>query len=453
MSILIVKALRPWLKSNSPCKARADSAMPRRAEVAVQKKSKRRLKKHVKATKKTKPRRRRIMKKRSAAAVEAKDQGSGHDCPICHEAYSATVFPVVQAPCGHVACASCCLQWQQKKPARTCALCRAPVLSVAHCALLEQLIDKRPASGVDDDPSRSELKQALRDLSRGDLNHIPGDYRTDAIKAAAYRAIRKGDLAMLKSCIVDFKVRASTKLLCEVAENWRGDIGVISLLTDNGARLNGHREERPLVCAAYAGNTAILRSLLDIKADALKPIGDSGECALHLAVRYGRFESVRVLLDHGVPADIPDLEGRTPLTLAERGLAMHVNSCGMQPCNRCENRIQIRGELRWRLGKPSGSASASLAPSPPDDTESEARTWRTTIRTTPAICAISTKVKKEKKKWKRRMILTGDGCACHVFNVFVYMGDGAESTCTVWHAQVERHPDLRHAMHLRRCAL
>ena len=30
--------------------------------------------------------------------------------------------------------------------------------------------------------------------------------------------------------------------------------------------------------------------------------GDSGETALHLAVRYGRFESVRALLDHGMPA-------------------------------------------------------------------------------------------------------------------------------------------------------
>lgn len=79
-----------------------------------------------------------------------------------------------------------------------------------------------------------ELKQALRDLSKGDLNNIPADYRegpwfalffrklrftdfvtlhsfahsaacssqgTDAIKAAAYRAIRKNDLAMLKTCI------------------------------------------------------------------------------------------------------------------------------------------------------------------------------------------------------------------------------------------------------------
>lgn len=139
--------------------------------------------------------------------------------------------------------------------------------------------------------------------------------------------------------------------------------------------------------------------------------GDSGETALHLAVRYGRFESVRALLDHGMPAatwairkvnycnrrlnryihiytlyvntciptrphfsicisnkrpytreiiwviftawqlealcsiyqacsidpwneDIADLDGRTPLSLAEKGLLLHVNNCGMQPCSR-----------------------------------------------------------------------------------------------------------------------
>lgn len=351
--------------------------MPRRPESSTQKKGKRRLKKHAKSQKtKSKPRRQRIVK-RAARERESLGQGSGHDCPICHEAYSPSVFPVVQAPCGHVTCASCSLQWQQKKPARTCALCRTPVLSVAHCAVLEQLIERRGSapgiSTTEADTSRSELKQALRDLSKGDLNNIPADYRTDAIKAAAYRAIRKNDLAMLKTCVNDFKVRASTKLICEVAENWRGDANVLEFLVSCGARINGHQEERPLVCAAQSGNIPMLRGLLEAKADAMRTIGDSGETALHLAVRYGRFESVRALLDHGMPADIADLDGRTPLSLAEKGLLLHVNNCGMQPCSRCEARIQVRGELRWRLGKSSGSNATPRPPAPilPDDAESE----------------------------------------------------------------------------------
>lgn len=377
------------------------AVMPRRPESGTQK-AKRRLKKHVKSqktakSKPSKPRRQRIVKRRASKEREREQsvgQGSGHDCPICHEAYSPSVFPVVQAPCGHVTCASCSLQWQQKKPARTCALCRTPVLSVAHCALLEQLIDRRGAGAsiiaAEAENSRSEMKQALRDLSKGDLNNIPADYRTDAIKAAAYRAIRKSDLEMFKTCIRDFKVRASTKLTCEVAENWRGDLGVIDFLLSCGARINGHREERPLVCAAQSENIPMLRGLLEAKADAMRTIGDSGETALHLAVRYGRFESVRALLDHGVPADVADLDGRTPLSLAEKGLLNHLNGCGMQPCARCEARIQVRGELRWRLGKSSGSSGSRVstatpppAPTPPDDAESEDSSTTTNVDDDP----------------------------------------------------------------------
>jgi len=372
--------------------------MPRRPENTQ--KSKRRLKQRVKSQKsqknqksKSKPRRQRTIKKRRSKEQREQSlgQGSGHDCPICHEAYSPSVFPVVQAPCGHVTCASCSLQWQQKKPARTCALCRTPVLSVAHCALLEQLIDRRgPATSVsaaEAESSRSELKKALLDLGKGDLNNIPADYRTDAIKQAAYRAVRKNDLEMFKTCIHDFKVRASTKLFCEVAESWRGDLGVIGFLLSCGARINGHREERPLVCAAQSENIPMLRGLLEAKADATRTIGDAGETALHLAVRYGRFESVRALLDHGVPAEVADLHGRTPLSLAERGLMMHLNSCGMQPCSRCEARIQVRGELRWRLGKSSGSTARSVMPPPaptvPDDVESEDSSTMTNVEDDP----------------------------------------------------------------------
>mmetsp|Transcript_42984 Transcript_42984/g.100124 ORF Transcript_42984/g.100124 Transcript_42984/m.100124 type:complete len:391 (-) Transcript_42984:106-1278(-) len=352
--------------------------MPRRLSEGAAKKAQRRSgKKHIKNAKK-KPRRPRIVPKSRTST--SREQGSGHDCPICHETYSAQVFPVVQAPCGHVTCASCSLQWQQKKPARTCALCRTPVLSVAHCPLLEQLIDRKvhgsnSVESSDSDPSRAELKQALRELSKGDLNQIPADYRVDAIKAAAYRAIRKGDLAMLQTCIQDFKVRASTKLMSEVAVEWQGDPSVIKILSSHGARVNGHREDRPLVCAAQSGNLPMMRALLEARADAMKTAGETGESALHLAVRFGRFEVLRALLDHGVPADLADLQGRTPLSLAEKGLAMHVNSCAMQHCPRCEARIQIRGELRWRLGKSSESARAPpLAPSqanPAEDAESE----------------------------------------------------------------------------------
>ncbi|CAE7391377.1 TANC2 [Symbiodinium natans] len=263
--------------------------------------------------------------------------------------------------------------------ARTCALCRTPVLSVAHCPLLEQLIAALPLNSmyahVISPCSHQELKQALRDLGKGDLNNIPAGYRTDAVKGAAYRAIRKSDLPMLTTCIRDFKVRASTKLLCEAAVDWSGDPAVVGTLMAHGARVNGHQDERPLAAAAQKGNLLMLRALLEAGADPMKPIGEEGETALHYAVRFGRFESVRALLDHGVPADLPDQQGRTPLSLAEKGLVMHVQTCGMQPCSRCEARIQIRGELRWRLGK-SGAASAPPPPAPaqPDPASEDSST-------------------------------------------------------------------------------
>eukprot|EP00439_Symbiodinium_sp_Y106_P006556 s7207_g1.t1 len=100
----------------------------------------------------------------------------------------------------------------------------------------------------------------------------------------------------------------------------------------------------------------MLRALLEARADATKTIGEDGETALHFAVRFGRFDS-----------DMADLQGRTPMSLAEKGLALHVEACAMQPCPRCEARIQVRGELRWRLGKSSaGSTATPSAPAPPE---------------------------------------------------------------------------------------
>jgi len=356
---------------------RSHWAMPRRPDANAKKGQRRPAKKHIKLAKK-KLRRARAVRK--APRPTPPDQGSGHDCPICHETYSAQVFPVVQAPCGHVTCASCSLQWQLKKPARTCALCRTPVLSVAHCPLLEQLIDKKvngssSADSPDADPARLELKNALRDLGKGDLNNIPAAYRTDAVKGAAYRAIRKSDLTMLTSCIQDLKVRASTKLMCEVAADWQGDTAVVNMLISHGARVNGHQEERPLAVAAQRGNLPMLRALLEARADATKTIGEDGETALHFAVRFGRFDSVRALLDHGAPVDMADLQGRKPMSLAEKGLALHVEACAMQPCPRCEARIQVRGELRWRLGKSSaGSTATPSAPAPPEPASEDSST-------------------------------------------------------------------------------
>jgi len=315
---------------------------------------------------------------------------STHACPICHDEYSTSTFPVVHAPCGHVACASCSLQWQEKKSARTCALCRTQVLSIAHCPLLEQLLEKRspavdPSTAVTEttaaatEATRDEIKKSLRELGLCDLGDMPADYRAHIVRAAASRAIRKSDLGMFEKCLQKYKARPSTNLLCIITEEWKGDPrAVLSLMVQHGARLNGHCEDRPMLAAASRGNIKMMSALLEMKADPSLPTGPSGESALHIACRSGRFEAVRMLLDHGVAADLPDRLGRTPLSCAEKGKERHMAACAQgHGCERCESRIQVLGELKWRV-KAIGDSSApptlppgeSAPPVIPNDEES-----------------------------------------------------------------------------------
>merc|ERR1711957_903000 len=61
-------------------------------------------------------------------------------CPICHDVYGTDAFPVLFAPCGHLACQKCTLLLQQKGFVRTCPLCRAAIVSVAMCPVLARLL-------------------------------------------------------------------------------------------------------------------------------------------------------------------------------------------------------------------------------------------------------------------------------------------------------------------------
>eukprot|EP00930_Biecheleria_cincta_P056235 TRINITY_DN42395_c0_g1_i1.p1 TRINITY_DN42395_c0_g1~~TRINITY_DN42395_c0_g1_i1.p1 ORF type:complete len:473 (+),score=75.99 TRINITY_DN42395_c0_g1_i1:42-1460(+) len=330
-------------------------------------------------------------KKQSTKKYLTDQSKSQHICPICHESYSASTFPVVHAPCGHVACAHCSLQWQLKKSARTCALCRTPILSIAHCQLLEQLLlqqssdaeAREPEDASPDaataqatqDSERSEIKKALRDLSQGDLNNLPGDYRSHAVRLIATRAVRKGDLTMLKECLQSYRARASTNLLSDVAAYWTGEPkSAISLALAHGARINGHCEDRPLFTAVARGHNKMVSALLELKADPDRTTGPEQETALHIAARCGQFEAARILLDHGVRANAVDGAGRTPLHMAEKGLEMHMNSCEYQPCDRCEARIQLRGELRWRAKATAseGALETQTEPAAPAAEENDA---------------------------------------------------------------------------------
>jgi len=325
------------------------------------------------------------------AAAKKREQEIESACPICQEAYTARTLPIVHAPCGHVACASCSLRWLQKKTMRSCALCRAPVLSVAHCPLLGQLLESRAAGAAaapypplvadsideeqqqqrrgtqggedssssaaaplpcaeDDADTIAGLKRQLLDLNQGDLNHIPADYRAHIVRQATVRAIRKGDLPMLEACFKSYKSRASTLMLADVAALWKKEPvePALELLLQHGARLDGHCADRPLHHAVYTGNLPMIKALLKQRADPTKPTLD-GSTPLHIAVRRGRQEAVSLLLscDEIGKADLPGVLG-----YAEKGLKFHQSQCdwGCGPqdgsaCPRCAARKTIQMEL------------------------------------------------------------------------------------------------------------
>lgn len=75
-------------------------------------------------------------------------------------------------------------------------------------------------------------------------------------------------------------------------------------------------------------------------------------------LRARRFAAARILLEHGVPSQTEDHLGYTPLYVAEKGLEMHITTCDQRPCERCEARIQLRGELRWRANATSSADGA-----------------------------------------------------------------------------------------------
>lgn len=91
-------------------------------------------------------------------------------------------------------------------------------------------------------------------------------------------------------------------------------IDVARRLIETGAEV-AHSGWAPLHYAAYSGNEAMARLLLDHKAplDAKAP---NGQTALMLAVANGHLALVRLLIESGADTAIKDAEGRDVLSLA-----------------------------------------------------------------------------------------------------------------------------------------
>jgi ankyrin repeat protein len=122
----------------------------------------------------------------------------------------------------------------------------------------------------------------------------------------------------------------------EVAAAYRDGAAAMRLLLDHGAEVKGS-PRAPMLLAAGVGDFEILKALHDA--------GDTFEGALLAAVRNGKPDAVRALLELGAPVDKPDRADTTPLERAvlanELGIARmliqhgadvnHVGPSGMTP--------------------------------------------------------------------------------------------------------------------------
>jgi len=109
---------------------------------------------------------------------------------------------------------------------------------------------------------------------------------------------------------------------------YKGDVGIVQSLLDQGADINMRNEalETLLDQAVCAGKVEMVRFLLERGAE-VDPGNKSEWTPLHSAAELGHLEILRVLIDHGANPESRDICGLTPLHSA--ALYGHLEVCRM----------------------------------------------------------------------------------------------------------------------------
>jgi hypothetical protein len=154
-----------------------------------------------------------------------------------------------------------------------------------------------------------------------------GGGRGTALHSASFA----GHLQIVQSLLrhgVDVDVRGDVNRTPLIVASISGHCDVVQCLIDHGADVNSHQDhhDTSLIWAAYRGHVDVVRILLKHHAD-VNCQGEADGTPLHNALwdsdlaKGDRFQTVRLLLEHGAGADTEDINGETPMARAlELGL-------------------------------------------------------------------------------------------------------------------------------------